>query len=46
MSLSWTDYYPSIQKLLDVVVTIIAAEHIQIAKQNILTPINRKGILS
>jgi hypothetical protein len=31
--LNWTDN-PSVQKLLDVVVSIIAGEHIQIAKQN------------
>ncbi len=32
-SLNWSDN-PSIQKLLDVVVSIIAEEYIQIAKQN------------
>jgi len=32
-SLSWSDN-PSVQKLLDVVVSIIAEEYIQIAKQN------------
>jgi len=32
-SLSWSDS-PSIQKLLDVVVSIMAEEYIQIAKQN------------
>ena len=32
-SLTWTDN-PSVQKLLDVVVSIIAEECIQIAKQN------------
>jgi len=33
ISLSWMDN-PSVQKLLDVVVSIIAEEYIQIAKQN------------
>ena len=33
ISLSWIDN-PSVQKLLDVVVSIIADEYIQIAKQN------------
>ena len=33
ISLSWLDS-PSVQKLLDVVVSIIAEEYIQIAKQN------------
>lgn len=33
ISLNWSDS-PSIQKLLDVVVSIIADEYIQIAKQN------------
>ena len=32
-SLNWSDS-PSVQKLLDVVVSIIAEEYIQIAKQN------------
>ena len=33
ISLNWLDS-PSVQKLLDVVVSIIAEEYIQIAKQN------------
>ena len=33
ISLNWSDS-PSVQKLLDVVVSIIAEEYIQIAKQN------------
>ncbi len=33
ISLNWIDS-PSVQKLLDVVVSIIAEEYIQIAKQN------------
>ncbi len=33
ISLSWSDN-PSVQRLLDVVVSIIAEEYIQIAKQN------------
>jgi len=33
ISLNWVDS-PSVQKLLDVVVSIIAEEYIQIAKQN------------
>jgi len=33
VSLNWSDN-PSIQKLLDVVVSIMAEEYIQIAKQN------------
>ena len=33
ISLNWSDN-PSVQKLLDVVVSIIAEEYIQIAKQN------------
>ena len=33
ISLNWMDN-PSVQKLLDVVVSIIAEEYIQIAKQN------------
>ncbi len=33
ISLSWIDN-PSVQKLLDVVVSIIAEEYVQIAKQN------------
>ena len=33
ISLSWMDN-PSVQKLLDVLVSIIAEEYIQIAKQN------------
>ncbi len=33
ISLNWSDS-PSVQKLLDVVISIIAEEYIQVAKQN------------